>query len=77
MAMRKKDFKLLTKHGKIDPHPKKNQMEDFRNDFYLIGRIRFNPTGKIVRIFGYEVPLETVANGKCINIFAYDSEYNP
>ena len=80
MELREKDFRLGKIHGKTSPQKKRSEATVQRN-LFLGQRItivrkrdgRFNP---VVRIFAYEVPLEKVSRGRCIDLLGYDQDKN-
>jgi len=80
MELRKKDFRLGKIHGKTSPQKKLSEATVQRN-LFLGQRITFvrkrdGRSNPVVRIFAYEVPLEKVSRGRCIDLLGYDQDKN-
>jgi len=80
MELRKKDFRLGRIHGKTSPQKKRSEATVQRNLFLgqriTIVRKRDGRSNPVIRIFAYEVPLEKVSRGRCIDLLGYDQEKN-
>lgn len=80
MELRKKDFRLGKIHGKTSPQKKCSEATVQRNLFLgqriTIVRKRDGRSNPVVRIFAYEVPLEKVSRGRCIDLLGYDQDKN-
>lgn len=75
---RKKDFQLGCLHGKLQAADKRSEAH-IQRTIFLSQRIRVWRTmtcKPIIRIFGYEVPLENYGRGRCIDLMGYDGEHN-
>ena len=80
MELRKKDFRLGQIHGKTSPKKKPSeatvQRKLFLGQRITIVRKRDNRFNPVIRLFAYEVPLEKVSRGHCIDLLGYDKEKN-
>jgi hypothetical protein len=77
MNIRKKDFKIGTFHGTLNPE-KSSKEAKLRNALYLIGNLYLpisRTEGVSIRIIGYEIPIEN--RGKRIDLIGYDKDKNP
>lgn len=77
-GLRNKDFKLGCLHGKLQAEDESSEAHIQRTVF-LSQRIRVWRTkdlAPIIRIFGYEVPLEDYKRGRCIDLIGYDKNHN-
>jgi hypothetical protein len=77
-GLRTKDFKLGCLHGRLQAIDPKSEAHIQRNIF-LSQRIKvwrkINLT-PIIRIFGYEIPIENHKRGRCIDLMGYDENHD-
>lgn len=78
-TLRKRDFKLGQIHGRLQVRNDKSEAQ-IQKTVFLSQKLRIwrkrNET-TVVRIFGYEMPLEAgCTRGKCIDLIGYDEDYN-
>lgn len=80
MELRKKDFRLGKIHGKTSPQKKLSeatvQRKLFLGQRITIVRKRDGQSNPVVRIFAYEVPLESASRGDSIDLLGYDNVHN-
>ncbi len=77
-GLRNKDFKLGCLHGKLQAEDRRSEAHIQRTVF-LSQRIkvwRKRDLAPVIRIFGYEVPLEDFRAGRCIDLMGYDENHN-
>jgi len=79
IKLREKNFKLGCLHGKLQAEDK-NSEAHIQRTIFLSQRIkvkRKRNSASIVRVFGYEVPLEKgKSRGRCVDLMGYDEDCN-
>lgn len=78
MTLRKKDYRLFTMHGLVQPRV--GCEARIRNGLFVAGTLKlmFSRRPTDIRLVAYEMPLEVdVKRGDCLDLFGYDAEHNP
>lgn len=76
--LREKDFKLGRIHGKLNAENKRSEAHIQRTVF-LTQRLKINrarENASVIRLFGYEIPVEDYRRGRCIDLMGYDADHN-
>ena len=77
-GLRTKDFKMGCIHGKLDAKDKNSEAHIQRKVFQgqRLEVCRAREDTLIIRLIGYEVPIENVRRGRCVDLMGYDADYN-
>jgi len=76
--LREGNFKLGCIHGRITAQ-KKDSEADIQRNVFLSQKLKIVKSRNeeiIIRLFGYEVPLEKKTRGKCVDLIGYDKDHN-